>query len=202
MYMPICIYCHKELPNNGKKLIGGAKNPYYKTVKYCNSFCLKENWRFKHSPPLGSREKKCLSCKKNFVTGKFQPNRQKCCSAICNWKYYYSLNKERYYLGSIQWQKKNPEKLRESQRKYYWSHTEKVRLQKRARNTGHITEKQWISLCDESLYTCKHCNKVFHISLLSIDHIIPITLGGSNDISNLQPLCLPCNKRKGNRFIG
>jgi hypothetical protein len=37
---------------------------------------------------------------------------------------------------------------------------------------------------------------------LSIDHIIPVTLGGSNEEDNLQCLCLPCNISKGNRFIG
>lgn len=30
-----------------------------------------------------------------------------------------------------------------------------------------------------------------------IDHIVPIARGGGNDLSNLQPMCPPCNLRKG-----
>lgn len=36
---------------------------------------------------------------------------------------------------------------------------------------------------------------------LSIDHIVPLSRGGSYDMNNLQTLCRNCNTMKGNRII-
>ena len=34
---------------------------------------------------------------------------------------------------------------------------------------------------------------------LTIDHIVPISKGGSNETENLQTMCEPCNGKKGNK---
>lgn len=38
------------------------------------------------------------------------------------------------------------------------------------------------------------------IVMLTKDHIIPTSRGGSDEVENLQPMCQPCNERKGNRL--
>ncbi|MCT7979408.1 HNH endonuclease [Laspinema olomoucense] len=45
-------------------------------------------------------------------------------------------------------------------------------------------------------HQCQSCGKTEQETELNIDHIIPLAMGGSNDISNLQTLCRQCNQRK------
>jgi 5-methylcytosine-specific restriction endonuclease McrA len=45
------------------------------------------------------------------------------------------------------------------------------------------------------------CLKCGTFEKLCIDHIIPRSLGGSDDISNLQVLCIRCNGEKGTQTI-
>lgn len=45
-----------------------------------------------------------------------------------------------------------------------------------------------------------HCQMCYSAKSLTIDHIVPLALGGTNDISNLRTLCHSCNARKGNRL--
>ena len=48
---------------------------------------------------------------------------------------------------------------------------------------------------------CLGCTDHFKSLNLSIDHIIPQSKGGSNDIKNLQLLCQACNSFKHNRIM-
>ncbi|MFH1181478.1 MAG: HNH endonuclease [Candidatus Woesearchaeota archaeon] len=43
---------------------------------------------------------------------------------------------------------------------------------------------------------CERCLATTH---LSIDHITPLSRGGTDKLSNLRVLCTRCNAKKGNR---
>ena len=45
--------------------------------------------------------------------------------------------------------------------------------------------------------TCSYCRYPRRAVSMDIDHMIPVIRGGSNDESNLQVICRPCNLRKG-----
>ncbi|MCR4307104.1 MAG: HNH endonuclease [Candidatus Berkelbacteria bacterium] len=72
---------------------------------------------------------------------------------------------------------------------------------------GKFTIEEWELKKKEFGYRCVLCGVTEETLLnttgygLSIDHIIPVSRGGTNWVSNLQPLCRGCNSKKGNRLI-
>jgi hypothetical protein len=63
-----------------------------------------------------------------------------------------------------------------------------------ARERGTHTKDEWLDFCVEFDYRCVCCGEE---APLQLDHIVPLYLGGSDSIENIQPLCKPCNSGKG-----
>ena len=81
--------------------------------------------------------------------------------------------------------------------RYYNRNRMKVRRIIQRTNGGSITKEQWKIICDHFGNVCLCCgNPETAYKELSIDHIIPVTKGGTSDWDNLQPLCFSCNSRK------
>ena len=51
-------------------------------------------------------------------------------------------------------------------------------------------------------YLCEFChaNEQWQYVRFNIDHVIPFSLGGSDDFDNLTLACFHCNRRKTNRL--
>lgn len=48
---------------------------------------------------------------------------------------------------------------------------------------------------------CWHCQIDILPGAFDVDHLIPLAAGGSNDIGNLVPSCVSCNRRKGSKVM-
>lgn len=48
-------------------------------------------------------------------------------------------------------------------------------------------------------YRCVECGNTNKTSVLEIDHIIPVSRGGSDELDNLQTMCYECNKVKNDK---
>lgn len=74
-----------------------------------------------------------------------------------------------------------------------YRHNRRARVMK---GGGKHTPEEWEALKAKYGYACLDCGKVEPKIKLVRDHVNPIVRGGSNDISNIQPLCRPCNAKK------
>lgn len=69
-----------------------------------------------------------------------------------------------------------------------------VGYKKGLRGRAHIPRRVRISIFERDNWKCLTCDTD---SDLTLDHIYPVALGGSDDPSNLQTLCRSCNSKKG-----
>lgn len=78
---------------------------------------------------------------------------------------------------------------RTTQQRRIWKH----------RNGGIHTAQEIEQQYERQQGKCYYCHK--RIVRYHIDHIIPLSRGGSNDISNLVLACPSCNLSKGNKLL-
>lgn len=88
-----------------------------------------------------------------------------------------------------------------SKQKGYDTFIQQNREARKKGNGGSYTLEEWNALIKKFNYMCLCCKRQEPQIKLTVDHIIPISKGGRNDIKNLQPLCFNCNARKHAKHI-
>lgn len=61
---------------------------------------------------------------------------------------------------------------------------------------GNIPKKLRHDVYKRDRWTCVFCGLVFPADELTIDHLIPLALGGTDDVTNYATSCRSCNQRK------
>lgn len=107
-------------------------------------------------------------------------------------KKWYLGNKDKANANKNRWREVNPCK-----NSYYKN---KRRARKNNADGSH-TIGEWENLKAQYNWTCPCCKKEEPKIILSRDHIIPLSRGGSDNIENIQPLCFSCNSRKYTKTI-
>ncbi len=81
----------------------------------------------------------------------------------------------------------------------FWNYKHRIRRAERmraARKLGTHTKEEWIALKKEFNGKCVRCLGESGLINVERDHIIPVCLGGSDAIFNIQPFCARCNSSK------
>lgn len=65
-------------------------------------------------------------------------------------------------------------------------------------STGTISERDWSRLVNHFDGRCAYCGDKCDVTL---DHVVPLSRGGTNTIGNVLPACQPCNSSKHNKFL-
>jgi 5-methylcytosine-specific restriction endonuclease McrA len=119
-----------------------------------------------------------------------------------NSREYYHANKAQVATRRLAWQRANKDKTKASRLKWELANPEssiRRRISRRAakRNAfvGQITKKEIGRLYASRCFYCGSNQKI------TLDHVIPISRGGSHSIGNLVPACQFCNFSKHDKLL-
>lgn len=69
------------------------------------------------------------------------------------------------------------------------------------RSKGIVSAGKRFQVLERDMFTCQYCGAKAPFVNLEIDHIVPVSKGGDNDLGNLITACEKCNQGKYNNEI-
>lgn len=115
----------------------------------------------------------------------------------------YLANKENILASTKEWAKNNPEKRAEIRKRWKAKNRDRVNFYQKLRSyreknaVGSHTHQDIKEILSVFKNKCAYCKKPAE----TIDHVVPLTKGGTNNPTNLVPACFSCNSSKGNKDI-
>lgn len=161
----------------------------------------------------------CRECRKAYGAQHYRANKERHYETVKLWSKRNpekdaiirrkARSSDKYKANTKVYREKNREALRETVHKWYLNNREHCTLKKHRRRAkelagGSFSAKQWRELLASTGNRCLACGTAAaetKLGKLTMDHVIPLSKGGSNTIDNIQPLCLPCNISKARRTI-
>jgi 5-methylcytosine-specific restriction endonuclease McrA len=102
-------------------------------------------------------------------------------------KRYYARNSERHRALTAQWKTENPER------------NKAISQARRAREQnadGAFTAEEYAEVLRRQKYRCAYCRADLRKTGDHADHVVALSKGGTNHISNIQACCPACNLKK------
>ena len=207
-----CGKCKKPKNYSEYYLSNGKPN------SWCKS-CFKEDHRDKYKPKSGYSDeaRNCLECNKKYSPS--QRRKSIFCSRLC---------KDRYRGQQLKIVLLNSKKVRaciacntiipktaRADKKYCSEEcSSKLRgrsmnVERRIRTSEAVLHFKRVDVYERDNWTCQLCLKSVNPNLVfpdpmcaSLDHVIPLSRGGSHQSSNVQLAHLRCNTSRGNKVEG
>lgn len=199
-----------------------CKNGHIENRMVSNGLCVicinNRLLKYKKTEKYKQKEKRSQQSekRKDFVKSWRENNRIKCCSYSEKWR---EKNKDAVLDYSRSYKASNKEKLKKYERERWVNRKEELSEKRKKHQTQN--KDMWASYSRNrraKLRECDgfHCSKDIENIMKSqnrkcanckcdisknyhVDHIVPLSLCGSNWPSNLQLLCPSCNSRKSNK---
>jgi 5-methylcytosine-specific restriction endonuclease McrA len=151
---------------------------------------------------------------KAYDAARYLQNRPRKLEQFREWK---AKNRGRHRALSMRWQKEHPKESRAIKAAYKKRHPEKTRAgrirtstaslashaaregarrAKTQKPTPAVLEIYRLSASDVEL-TCHWCSAITTRAERHVDHVLPLSLGGSHEADNLAIACRRCNLTKG-----
>ena len=183
-----------------------------KITKYCSKNCttrqFEKNRRRKEFKNRKYKKCKYLTCHNDI--SKIHRARL-FCSRKCSNQYYIDNNREKINKKAIKNYEKNKKYKRKIDRKSYRKNKNKIiernKIRRHERRAlGRISrgweEKQFILQEGKCGNIYCRCDLIkLNLGGITVEHLIPITRGGTNAPDNLELWCVNCNSSKNNKTL-
>ena len=139
---------------------------------------------YKHPRMADEHLNSCKDCRKAYQQSRpYDKEYERKRNQTGKRKAYHAANLKR-------WRRENPQKMA----------VQLARRRARKLNAeGDLTVEEFEALCEKYGNVCLRCGD--RDALLTPDHVVPLSLGGSNLTENIQPLCGNCNSWKNVKVI-
>lgn len=190
--LKVCCRCKETLPLASFYVVGSGKTAG-KPYSFCKACSAKRAIKYREIRKESSRRwydentDRARAKFKAWATANRAYN-------LARRRAYYAANRDESLQRSREWRIQHPERWNDLMRAH-----RAARRSREEASGGKFSPDEWASLKAQYGNACLCCGRTD--LPLAADHVVPVKLGGTSDIRNIQPLCRSCNSKKGTKII-